>query len=123
MFLNCNTGKLTVIADLPRMLSEASAVQVTKTPNELWIIEDSGNANRLYAIDSLGQLTKNITIKNAKNKDWEDLTTDDFGNIYIGDFGNNSKKRKIFSIIKIAKDSLNGKTTTADFIKFKLPRR
>lgn len=118
---SCNHGNLVVIANLPGTLSEASALQITSASNDFWIIEDAGNTNALYAIDSLGKLTKTIKIENAKNKDWEDLTTDSIGNIYIGDFGNNSKKRHKFSILKIEKDSIKGKTATAKFIKFNLP--
>jgi hypothetical protein len=119
---SCSKGNLIVTADLPSILSEASALQMTRTSNDLWIIEDAGNTNTLYAIDSLGKLTKEITIENAKNKDWEDLTTDSIGNIYIGDFGNNSKKRNKFTILKIEKDSIKRKTAIAKFINFKLPK-
>ncbi|MBL4568368.1 MAG: hypothetical protein JKY69_01440, partial [Flavobacteriaceae bacterium] len=50
---------------------------------------------------------KKILKIKAKNNDWEDLTKDHKGNIYIGDFGNNRNKRKNLAILKISKDSLN----------------
>ena len=40
---------------------------------------------------------------NALNIDWEDLTSDSIGNIYIGDFGDNKKERKTYVIYKVNK--------------------
>ena len=67
----------------------------------LWIIEDSGNKNRIYGVDQQGILEREIKIKKAKNKDWEDFTKDTEGNLYIGDFGNNNNKRKDLRIYKV----------------------
>jgi uncharacterized protein YdgA (DUF945 family) len=57
----------------------------------LWVIEDSGNANKIYG---LNQTRKNITIRMLKI-DWEEITKDKEGNLYIGDFGNNENKEDL----------------------------
>jgi len=121
LFSNCEHRKLTVITDLPDSLDEISAIQVISNSDLFWVIEDSGNKNHLYAIDSKGNEKKDITISNAKNTDWEDLTADNKGDIYIGDFGNNSKNREHFSILKIEHPEKISKTTEAKIINFKLP--
>ena len=119
---SCNTGKLSVIADLPSSLKETSAIEMTKNPKILWVIEDAGNKNSLYGLNAKGKIIKDIHLNNIQNIDWEDLASDSVGNIYIGDFGNNAKKRKHFAIYKV-KNPKNAKSTaTAEVISFTLPK-
>ena len=72
------------------------------------MLNDGGNSSKLYGVSPTGEIKTELKIK-AKNNDWEDLTTDNEGNIYIGDFGNNLNKRKNLAILKVSKDSLNNK--------------
>lgn len=53
-----------------------------------WTIPDSGNAPHLYAIDERGGLLEKFLVE-APNLDWEALTIDDAGHLFIGDTGNN----------------------------------
>ena len=103
---SCDTGNLKTIIDLPLDLNEASGLTVDDKNNIFWMINDGGNKSILYGLNLEGQIIRKIKIK-AKNRDWEDLTTDDKGNIYIGNFGNNDNDSKGLSILKISKDSLN----------------
>jgi len=119
---SCHTGKLSVIADLPSSLKETSAIEKTTSSDLLWVIEDAGNKNNLYGLNTKGDIIKDINIDNIQNIDWEDLTSDAKGNIYIGDFGNNNKKRKSFAIYKISNPENAKKTTDAEVITFKLPK-
>ncbi|GAB1855825.1 hypothetical protein MHTCC0001_06600 [Flavobacteriaceae bacterium MHTCC 0001] len=116
----CQTGNLSLIADLPKSLKEASAIERVTHSNLLWTIEDSGNKNNIYGLNTNGDIVKDIDIKNASNIDWEDLTSDEEGNLYIGDFGNNSKNRDDFTIYKVS--DLTGDKTKAKRINFKLPK-
>lgn len=122
ILISCHTGKLKVINDLPNGLKEVSAIEKTVDSDLLWLIEDSGNANTLYAININGEIVKDIEIDNAVNIDWEDLTSDKSGNIYIGDFGNNAHKRKVFSIYKVIDPMHSNKNEQALTINFKLPK-
>jgi hypothetical protein len=64
---------------------------------------DSGGQPELYIIDSTnGEIKHTIIIKDAINRDWEDLASDD-NYIYIGDFGNNSGSRTDLRIYKVKK--------------------
>ncbi len=121
ILVSCNTGNLTVITDLPQSFKEVSAVEVSPNSYLIWLIEDAGNKNNLYAIDKTGKIIKDLDIRNASNIDWEDLTSDSLGNIYIGDFGNNSKKRKLFTIYKIPKPDELTSHTIAEVINYELP--
>lgn len=120
--LSCQSGALKVIADLPTSLKEASAIETLPNSNLIWTIEDSGNKNHLYGLNTKGAIIKDIKITNATNIDWEELTTDSIGNIYIGDFGNNNLNRTIFSIYKIANpENITDSKTTSKRIDFTLP--
>lgn len=89
-----------------------------------WFIEDHGNEDEIYQVDQKGKLLKVLKVKNAKNKDWEDLAKDTQNNIYIGDFGNNDNKRKHLTIYRIPDPSReDGDTISADKITFEYPEQ
>ena len=71
-----------------------------------------------------GTIEKKITIKNTSNTDWEDITKDKAGNLYIGDFGNNDNVRKDLCIYKIDKNSLNQESAIPAYkISFSYPEQ
>ncbi|WP_299520217.1 hypothetical protein [Winogradskyella sp.] len=120
----CQTGNLEVIADLPLSLNEVSGIAIDKYNKVIWMVNDSGNKPLLFGIDGSGNIAKTIKVK-AKNRDWEDLTMDPRGNLYIGNFGNNDNDSKGLSILKIAADSLknNPETVIPEVIRFKYPEQ
>lgn len=116
-------GLLTIEASINNSLKEVSAVELDLNSELFWVIEDAGNDNHLYGLDENGHIKRNITISNSKNRDWEELTSDPLGNLYIGDFGNNNEKRKTFRILKINQEDLNKDSAQAEFIEFTLPSK
>ena len=109
---------------LPKKLKEVSGITYFPETKTLYTLEDSGNKNAIYAIDSEGKLSKTITISNATNVDWEDITKDKSGNIYIGDFGNNDNERKDLCIYKVAKNQLHNDLAKAEYkISFSYPEQ
>lgn len=122
LFISCDTGKLTVVADIPKHLTEVSGNEIIAGSELIWVIEDAGNDNHVYGLDINGNIKRDITVVNAENKDWEDLASDASGNLYIGDFGNNSRKRKQFTIYKIANPENSENSVTAEIINFELPK-
>lgn len=116
---SCNYENLKIISSLPNSLNEVSGAEIITNSDLIWVIEDSGNKNHIYGLNAKGAIVKDIVVENAKNIDWEDLTSDNKGNIYIGDFGNNNNKRNTFTIYKIS--DLKSRKTTADSITFTLP--
>lgn len=114
-FLNYDNKYLSVSPDL----GEISGIEFDKAGN-LWAINDSGNSPEIHQIDSLGEIHRSVKITNAKNIDWEDLTQDDFGHFFIGDFGNNKNKRNDLTVYKIENPiDLKSPETEAEIIKFK----
>lgn len=120
---SCNTGNLKIVSSLNSSLQESSALEKVAFSELLWTIQDSGNKNELYGFNLKGEVKQTIIIDNAKNIDWEDLTTDKQGNIYIGDFGDNDKNRKSYQIYKVAAQDLNKKKTNARITNFTLPKK
>lgn len=120
----CQTGNLKVVADLPITLNEVSGIAVDSTNHVIWMVNDSGNKPIIYGLDANGKINKSFKI-NAKNRDWEDLTMDNSGNLYIGNFGNNDNDSKGLSVLKIHADSLasNQKKITPEVIKFSYPEQ
>lgn len=117
-FMSCqNFGQLTFVTDLPKTLKEVSGVETVKNSDHIWIINDGGNRSNLYKVSLKGKIKKQVYIE-SKNHDWEDLTSDEKGNIYIGDFGNNENKRKNLRILKVNKKRLKKKKTQVNKIEF-----
>ena len=102
-------------------LTEISGIEFDKRMN-LWAINDGGDKPKLYQVNRDGNIDKTVTITNAKNIDWEDMTQDDFGHFFLGDFGNNENLRKWLTIYKIENPiDIKGNTTQAEIIKFNYP--
>ncbi len=124
LFTGCsNYGQLTFISKLPTKLNENSGIVAMNNIN-LWIIEDNGNTDNIYQVDFNGNLLKQLKVKDAKNRDWEDLTKDNTGNVYIADFGNNNNDRKDLVIYKIPNPEIEkGDKIDAEKIKFSYPEQ
>lgn len=105
------------IGILPGAVSETSGLIYFN--NKLITHNDSGNSAFLYELDTLDlSISRTVTIVNAVNVDWEDLTQDE-NYIYIGDFGNNLGGREDLVIYRISKsDYLTSDTVMADSIEF-----
>lgn len=84
--------ELQKIIKLPDAIYEASGLYI-QSKDSFWLLNDSGNPAELFCVNATGDLINKTSIP-TKNRDWEDLTHDEQGNIYIGEFGNNANKRK-----------------------------
>ena len=122
LLVSCsNYGQLSFKSKLPKKLREVSGMAHLKD-STVWMINDSGNSAKIYQVNFKGDLIKEFKVDNAKNKDWEALANDDEGNVYIGDIGNNSSKRKDLVIYKIPNpEKEKGDRIKAKKIKFSYP--
>ena len=79
-------------AELPKEVNETSGLFFHN--GRLWTHNDSGGKPILYALDTTAfEVVQKLTLKNVKNRDWEDVATDG-ETVFVGDFGNNKGSRK-----------------------------
>ena len=99
----------------PPIRESSGIVASRRHPGVFWTHNDKGNAPVLYAVTAQGKLLAEYPI-DAPADDWEDLATDDSGNLYIGNIGNNKGKRPHLEVYRIAepKPANANRTATVD---------
>ncbi len=111
--------ELKLLCRLPKLVKETSGIE-ENGPNAFWTFNDSGGKPKVYLVNKNGALLKTLTIKNAWNRDWEDIAKDNKGNLYIANIGNNNNANKDLTIFKIPDPStLKSKKTQAQLISFR----
>src|SRR5262245_12620228 len=96
-----------------RLKEISSAAVSAKHPGILWVVNDSGNAAELYAIDPQGTLKGIYQVTGAVNYDWEGLGYAS-GRIYIADTGDNKHVRSegvVYEVMEPEKIVLDGEVT------------
>lgn len=112
-----------MISTLPNSLAENSGMLVSNE-NAIWLHNDSGDSAKLYLIDTFGTVQRTILVQNVSNIDWEDITYDNQGRVYIGDFGNNNNSRQDLKVYRIPHpDSIIGHTVVAEIIEYYYPEQ
>ncbi len=107
------------VCDLPVLLRETSGLVTLNKGITFWTHNDSGGEPLLFEIDSSCQVLRTIRVTDATNQDWEEITLDDRGNLFIGDFGNNENNRKDLVVYRISGfDTLTADSVSAARIYF-----
>ncbi len=93
-------------------ISESSGIVASrKYPGVFWTHNDSGDLARIFPIKEDGTVIvsnnsnrpySGVMIPGARNIDWEDIATDDKGNLIIGAFGNNPNDRKNLGVYVVS---------------------
>ena len=84
-----------------------------ETYNKLWAFHvENGAMGRFPS----GATFKEFTVPNTLNRDWEDITTDSSGNLWIADIGNNSCTRSNLVIHKVKEPDPYGSSTTVQVL-------
>ncbi|MDD7987038.1 hypothetical protein PQO01_18975 [Lentisphaera marina] len=139
VFASCaSRGNSTRLFELPEMqtvslspishiqnkeISEASGLVKSRIyPGVYWTHNDSGGKTRLYALKinepEPSTIAGIIDLKEVENQDWEDVSIDKFGKLYVSDTGNNKQKREVLSFYVISETSKTGISTE---YKFRFP--
>ncbi|MCC6459948.1 MAG: hypothetical protein IT260_05740 [Saprospiraceae bacterium] len=105
MFLLLLSLSVQAQSDLPRRTALPDAIRevsgIVRLPDgKLWLLNDSHNPSELFHFDPQSGALLETRRLPVPNRDWEDLTTDNNGYLYIGDFGNNYNKRRDLCIFK-----------------------
>lgn len=99
-----NSSSIQMIGTLPEEVNESSGLQYDEVNGQFISHNDSGSEPILYFHARDGVLQSQKTLSNVANKDWEEITLDNNGHIYLGDFGNNRQNRKDLVIYKVGRD-------------------
>lgn len=96
------------------MLNEISGVVVSRTYSDvLWVEEDSGNDAAVYALDATGHLLGVVTVKDATNRDWEDIAISK-GELFVGDIGDNNRRRENIVVYRFPEPAPENGSVTAE---------
>ena len=113
------------------LIDEASGiVSSNKNENVFWTHNDSGDENRIYAFNNLGQHLGIYYLNNCDARDWEDIAIgpgpeDGQSYLYVGNIGDNNSQydaKYIYRLIEPDIDSNQSPTTEViyniDIIEF-----
>ncbi len=102
-------------------VAESSGVVASRNYSSIyWMIADSGNPEKLYAVNATGGTVNVFNVTNATNVDWEDMALDDDNNVWIADTGDNSHVRDYYTLYKVSEPdpygpSINVSATAYNF--------
>jgi len=122
VFFDTNAQSLKKIASLPKVLNESSGL-VMHTDTTFLSINDSGGEAAVYEFSILGNIVSTTTFKNVINYDWEEITIDSLGFIYIGDIGNNLNIRNNLTIYKFHSTEIGKDSVVVEQIDFYYPEQ
>lgn len=87
-------------AQLPPKLAEASGI--IRKEGKIWLLNDSHNPPCLYQLNNKANKIHLEKCLPIPNRDWEALSIDPQGNLYIGDIGNRPTQNIPLSIYRIS---------------------
>ena len=85
-----------------RRIVEASGLARSHVvPDRLWTMNDGDSGPDLFALDAGGNVHGSVTLRRARNRDWEDLASferDGSPWLLVADIGDNESKRRFCSL-------------------------
>lgn len=77
---------------------ELSGIAPAGQQRQFWGLSDSGNPAALFRFDDEGRLLQHVRLAQAANLDWEAMTLDGQGRLFIGDIGDNARIRGVYTV-------------------------
>jgi hypothetical protein len=103
-------------------INEASGLAASrKNLNVLWTHNDSGDLNRLFALDIHGKHLGIYQVASFQARDWEDIAIgpgpeEDTDYLYIGDTGDNTTSHSLYYIYRIVEPDVESNQAPKDSI-------
>lgn len=119
LFISTSALGQSVAFNLTDSLHEVSGMATNG--RKVWFINDSGNGPLLFTY--LGEQFIGIQWVDARNYDWESMTIDGSGDLYIGDMGDNDNNRQHREVYRISAEQIRGENDTLfpEKITFRIP--
>ena len=121
-FFNAFSQSLKKVTRLPKIISESSGL-IAYTDSTFLTLNDSGGEPVVYEFSMTGRLISETTFLAISNYDWEEITMDSLGFVYIGDIGNNLNVRNNLTIYKFHKQFIGQKDVQVETIDFYYPEQ
>jgi hypothetical protein len=105
-------------------IKEASGIATSRrNPGVLWTHNDSGDKNRLFALNTKGKHLGVYTIAGVAARDWEDIAigpgpVEGQHYLYIGDIGDNGREYEYKYIYRILEPKVNSSQAPVDTTLF-----
>lgn len=106
----CSPPSLQV--ELPAALQETSGVAASRVnPGVFWTHNDSGGPVALFAVDSSGSILATVRVRDAANRDWEDLaigpcTPGGADCLWIAEVGDNGERHRNVAVYRVPEPAL-----------------
>lgn len=115
------------ICELSTVMRESSGL-VANGRAGFWTLNDGNNGPEIHASDTTGNVYRTVELLNGYNYDWEDMTSDEDGNLYLADIGDKnasyspSQAYDDLSIYKIGNPDYHCDAfVSAEIISFRFP--
>jgi hypothetical protein len=115
-------------------IKEASGIAASRAnPGVLWVHNDSGDKNRIFAMNEKGMNLGDFYLENCEARDWEDIAAgpgpvEGENYLYVGDIGDNKAKHKIKYVYRFIEPVLlsgeppkNHIVKNVDILRFQYP--
>lgn len=93
-------------------LPEPSGLAAGTSPGVYWTHNDSGDGPVIYAVTAEGRLLGAFRVVGAQARDWEAITADGAGHLYVGDIGNNANARRDLTVYRVPEPAISPGTAT-----------
>lgn len=93
-------------------VGEVSGVVASHTYPVLWIEEDSGNPEQVYAIADDGSTRATVSVKDSDNRDWEDIALTGH-RLWLADIGDNHAVRTSIQVYWFPEPALGATSVSA----------
>jgi hypothetical protein len=103
--LACTRPSPTGVALDPAVREPSGLTVSNHSADVFWTHGDSGTSNELFAVDRTGKLLAALPLADVDQIDWEDITHDGHGNLWLGDTGNNFSSRRDLVVLRIPEPS------------------
>lgn len=99
-------------------IRESSGLVASRRHEDVfWTHNDHGNREVLFAIRRDGSLVAQFNVSGVRLLDWEDIAADTQGFLYLGDLGNNDRRRTHVAVHQIAEPDLTLADRTVPVIR------
>ena len=104
-----------------KQINEASGIVASyRNKGLIWTHNDSGDKNRLFAMDSNGKGTREFYLEGANNRDWEAISMATFPEgsfIYVGDIGDNNNEFPTSTIYRVPEPEITASTPQSNTLQ------